>query len=64
MSGSIYRISGGSTLHGVAPISGGKNNALPSMAAALLTQEPVVLSNVPDIADVRVLASILPSGGR
>ena len=63
MSGSIYRISGGSTLHGVAPISGGKNNALPSMAAALLTQEPVVLSNVPDIADVRVLASILQAVG-
>lgn len=39
-------------------ISGSKNAALPILAAALLTEEPCVLHNVPDIADVRVMMDI------
>ncbi len=59
VSGSIYRIIGGCRLTGSVTIGGAKNNALPCMAAALLTSEPVRLSNVPAIADVRILAEIL-----
>lgn len=39
-------------------ISGSKNAALPIIAATLLTEEPCVLHNVPDIADVRVMLDI------
>ncbi|MBU4460462.1 MAG: hypothetical protein KJ579_07840, partial [Verrucomicrobia bacterium] len=38
---------------------GNKNAALPMMAACLLTEEPVLLHNVPDIADVRVMMELL-----
>ena len=48
-------IQGGRTLGGVHTVSGNKNAALPMIAAALLTAEPVTLSNVPDIADVAVM---------
>jgi UDP-N-acetylglucosamine 1-carboxyvinyltransferase len=40
-------------------VSGSKNAALPIMAAALLTEEPVILENVPDIEDVWVMADVL-----
>jgi UDP-N-acetylglucosamine 1-carboxyvinyltransferase len=43
--------------------SGNKNAALPLLAAALLTDEPVVLSNVPDIRDVRAMIALLESLG-
>lgn len=42
---------------------GNKNAALPMMAACLLTEEPVLLHNVPDIADVRVMMELLASVG-
>ncbi len=45
-------ITGGIPLRGTVRISGAKNAALPAIAAALLTDEPVELANVPDVVDV------------
>jgi UDP-N-acetylglucosamine 1-carboxyvinyltransferase len=53
------RIEGGRPLRGAVRISGAKNAALPAMAAALLTSGDCVLENVPEIADVRVMADLL-----
>ena len=47
-----FEIAGGRTVGGVHRVPGNKNAALPMIAAALLTSEPVTLENVPDIADV------------
>jgi UDP-N-acetylglucosamine 1-carboxyvinyltransferase len=52
-------INGGVSLRGTVRVSGAKNAALPCMAAALLTDEPVVLSNVPRLVDVRTIARLL-----
>ena len=49
------RINGRKTISGVHKVPGNKNAALPMIAAALLTEEPVVLENVPDIADVSAM---------
>lgn len=57
------RIRGGRALNGEIPISGAKNAALKLMAAALLTGEPVTLTNVPRLADVRAMAELLVSFG-
>ena len=48
-------IVGGKPLHGIIPISGAKNAALPLMIASLLTGETLELSNVPRLADVSVV---------
>ena len=53
------RIRGGHRLSGEIPISGAKNAALKLMAASLLTAEPLVLANVPRLADVRAMAELL-----
>src|SRR5215813_2719210 len=53
------RIRGGCRLHGEIEISGAKNAALPLMAAALLTSEPLRLANVPDLMDTATMASLL-----
>ncbi len=53
------RIRGGHRLHGEIPISGAKNAALPLMAACLLTDQPLTLTNVPNLADVVYMADIL-----
>lgn len=59
------RITGGARLAGSICISGSKNAALPEMAAALLTKEPVTLRNVPKVTDSVVMGEILASlGGR
>jgi UDP-N-acetylglucosamine 1-carboxyvinyltransferase len=58
-----FTITGGQPLHGSIKISGSKNAALPAMCAALLSDEPVRLTNVPDIRDVHSLAEILRSIG-
>ena len=59
------RITGGSQLAGDICISGSKNAALPEMAAALLTSEPLRLSNVPNVSDTALMAEILTLlGGR
>ncbi len=52
-------IEGGHRLNGVVEISGAKNAALPIMAAALLTDEPVTIRRLPDLTDVRTLAQLL-----
>jgi UDP-N-acetylglucosamine 1-carboxyvinyltransferase len=53
------RLRGGRTLRGEVPISGAKNAALPLMAASLLTEAPLTLTNVPNLADVVFMAEIL-----
>lgn len=53
------RIEGGHVLDGTIAISGSKNLALPAMVATLLTDEPIILHNVPDLADVRALLALL-----
>ena len=57
------RIRGGRRLKGEIPISGAKNAALKLMAASLLTAEPLTLTNVPRLADVRAMAELLSSFG-
>jgi UDP-N-acetylglucosamine 1-carboxyvinyltransferase len=57
------RIVGGRTLNGTIPISGAKNAALPLMIASLLTDQTLVLDNVPRLADVALLERILGNHG-
>jgi UDP-N-acetylglucosamine 1-carboxyvinyltransferase len=56
-------IEGGAPLRGTIRISGAKNAALPIMAAAVLTEEPVTLKGVPRLRDVATLAGILAELG-
>ncbi len=60
---SRYVIEGGYPVRGRIRASGNKNAALPCIAAALLTDEPVVLRNIPNIEDVRVMLEILQNMG-
>ena len=53
------RIRGGRPLEGAIPIGGAKNAALPLMAAGMLTDERLVLSNVPQLADIRTMTDLL-----
>ena len=53
-----YYIEGGYPISGNIRASGNKNAALPCIAAALLTDEPVVLRNIPDIEDVQVMLAV------
>ncbi len=53
-----FIIHGGKPLAGRVAIQGSKNTALPLIAASLLTDEPVLLENVPDIADVATMIEI------
>jgi UDP-N-acetylglucosamine 1-carboxyvinyltransferase len=57
------RIAGGRRLEGVIPISGSKNAALPLMAASLLTDGPLVLGNLPNLADIISMANLLTQHG-
>jgi UDP-N-acetylglucosamine 1-carboxyvinyltransferase len=57
------RIVGGAPLVGSIPISGAKNAALPLMIASLLTEETLILDNVPRLADVGLLQRILLNHG-
>ncbi|MFQ5899571.1 MAG: UDP-N-acetylglucosamine 1-carboxyvinyltransferase [Candidatus Methylomirabilia bacterium] len=52
-------IDGGVPLRGTVPVSAAKNGALPALAACLLTAEPVVLENVPSLADVATIRRLL-----
>ena len=58
-----YIIEGGKKLKGQITASGNKNAVFPCMAAALLTDQEVVLENVPNINDVEVLVEILKNIG-
>ena len=57
------RIVGGAKLNGVIPISGAKNAALPLMIASLLTDEELILENLPRLRDVQQLQQILSNHG-
>ncbi|HZH26396.1 MAG TPA: UDP-N-acetylglucosamine 1-carboxyvinyltransferase [Azospirillaceae bacterium] len=57
------RIRGGRTLNGTIPIAGAKNAALPLMCASILTDKPLRLANVPDLADIRMLEQLLAQHG-
>jgi UDP-N-acetylglucosamine 1-carboxyvinyltransferase len=56
-------IEGGNALHGHIRASGNKNGALPILAACLLTDEPVTLSNVPRIRDVETMLELVAGTG-
>ena len=47
---------GGTALHGRVEVSGAKNAALPLMAAALLTESPCDITNMPDLGDIRTFS--------
>ncbi len=59
----IFTIEGGHRIEGDIRPTGNKNAALPLIAACLLTDEPVVLHNLPDIGDVRTMLQILSELG-
>ena len=58
-----YVIEGGYPIQGTVTASGNKNAALPCIAATLMTDEPVILHNIPEIQDTNVMFEILKSLG-
>ena len=54
-----FAITGGTTLQGEIPASGSKNSALSALAAALLTEEPVILNRIPRVRDIRTIKRLL-----
>ena len=58
-----FEIKGGNRLEGEVSISGGKNAALPLIAACLLTREQVVIKNCPRIRDVEAMIEIMRALG-
>jgi len=56
-------IRGGVPLEGVIPIGGAKNASLPLMAASLLTDETLMLSNLPHLVDISTMAHLLAELG-
>ncbi|ULQ59016.1 UDP-N-acetylglucosamine 1-carboxyvinyltransferase [Brucepastera parasyntrophica] len=58
-----YIIEGGFPIKGTVRASGNKNAALPCIAAALLTEEPVILRNLPEIEDMQVMLEIFTALG-
>jgi len=58
-----YHIEGGFPIKGTVKASGNKNAALPCIAAALLTDQPVILRNLPEIEDMQVMLDIFAALG-
>ena len=56
-------IQGGAELHGEIPISGAKNSAIKLMAASILTDQPLRLTNMPRLADTKFLGQLLRQFG-
>src|ERR1035438_6969342 len=54
-----FVIKGGARLEGEIRINGSKNSALPALAAALLTDEPVTLRRIPRVRDIRTMQRLL-----
>ncbi len=54
-----FVITGGTALKGTIPTNGSKNSALPALAAALLTEEPVTLRRIPRVRDIRTMQRLL-----
>ena len=58
-----FIINGGNNLSGKVVISGSKNVVTKAIVAACLTDEPVVLKNVPDLSDIEALLDVIESIG-
>ncbi|MBR5130034.1 MAG: UDP-N-acetylglucosamine 1-carboxyvinyltransferase [Alphaproteobacteria bacterium] len=58
-----FKITGGTSLKGMIEVKGAKNAVLPMMAAALLTDEPVTLTNISYLSDVKIQSQLLESLG-
>jgi UDP-N-acetylglucosamine 1-carboxyvinyltransferase len=58
-----FVIRGGNPLLGTIKVSGAKNSALPCMAAAILTEEEVILENIPQVQDIETERKLLTSMG-
>ena len=58
-----FVIRGGNPLLGTIRVSGAKNAALPAMAAAILTEEPVILENIPQVRDIETTRKLLAAMG-
>ncbi len=56
-------MAGGRSLEGTVRISGAKNASLPALCAALLTDQPVVLANIPEVRDIRTMGRVLGALG-
>src|SRR5207248_1226622 len=54
-----FLITGGTPLKGEIPTNGSKNSALPALAAALLTEEPVTLKRIPRVRDIRTMQRLM-----
>ncbi len=59
----VFKVTGNGPLKGEIAVGGAKNAALPILAATLLTDETVVLKNVPDLSDMRFMVEILQHVG-
>ncbi len=59
----VIKVKGGRPLHGKIRISGSKNSALPIMAASMLTDDTVILSNVPNLSDIITMNQLLMNHG-
>jgi UDP-N-acetylglucosamine 1-carboxyvinyltransferase len=55
----LLRLTGGRTLQGTVPISGFKHALVPMMAASILGEDSITISNVPEIEDMRILSQII-----
>src|SRR5260370_30552885 len=58
-----FLITGGRPLHGTIRVSGAKNSALPCMSAAILTEDEVILENIPQVRDIHTERKLLASMG-
>src|SRR4051794_39011790 len=58
-----FLITGGAPLVGAIQVSGAKNSALPCMAAAILTEDEVILDNIPHVRDIDTERKLLSSMG-
>src|SRR6202163_985044 len=58
-----FILRGGEPLLGTVRVSGAKNAALPCMAAALLTDQPVILENIPQVRDIQTTRNLLAAMG-
>src|SRR5713101_2780748 len=57
------RILGGKALEGTVRISGAKNASLPDVCASILTDQPIILGNVPEVRDIRTMGRVLSAMG-
>src|ERR1035437_6054216 len=58
-----FLIKGGTPLAGTIQVSGAKNSALPCMAAAILTEDEVIIENIPQVRDIDTERKLLASMG-